>query len=153
MSIYKYRIMRNPSIIKMPPAVLHENGNITLCLPLPARSVSPNAQTGNSKIAAIRKSRATKMHKLLAKLELGNALLRFRIDTPSFIGYSLAFFFRTSAYRDDDNADASFKAYRDGLADALGVNDRNLKKLALSTHAKDATCPRVEVMMWKGMNP
>ena len=70
------------------------------------------------------------------------------MSAPAFYGYSLAFHFRTSAHRDDDNADACCKSYRDGMAAALGINDRHFKKLALSTHATDPRCPRVEVTLW-----
>ena len=58
------------------------------------------------------------------------------------------FFFKTSAFRDDDNADASVKAYRDGIAAALKMNDRDLRKCQLSTYAKDPLCPRVEITLY-----
>ena len=66
----------------------------------------------------------------------------------TYAGYSLAFYFRTAAFRDDDNADASIKAYRDGIANALGMNDRDLRKCQLSTYQKDAECPRVEITLY-----
>ena len=51
------------------------------------------------------------------------------------------------AFRDDDNADGSCKAYRDGIATALGMDDKRLKKCLLSTFANDAECPRVEITL------
>lgn len=66
---------------------------------------------------------------------------------PQFAGYSLAHYFKTAAWRDDDNADGACKAYRDGIAAALGIDDRGLRKLALSTFHKDAANPRVEITL------
>jgi hypothetical protein len=132
---------------KMPESVLHADGSLTICLPLPPREISPNARRGQSRFAALKKSRAVKKHRVLAKIVLGSALVKHGIERPAFTGYSMAFYFRTSAYRDDDNADGSCKAYRDGMATALGIDDRNLRKSALSTHAKDAKCPRVEITL------
>lgn len=146
MSLYYYRKMIPPKTSHLPPARLNADGSLTICLPLPARAISPNAQRGQSKFAAIQKARKVKQHRVLAKLRLASDLVAFGIEKP-FLGYSLAFFWRTSAYRDDDNADGSCKAYRDGMADAMRVNDRFFKKLRLSTHAKDAACPRVEVTL------
>jgi hypothetical protein len=123
---------------------VHPDGYLTLCLPLPARAISPNARRGESRGAAIRKSRVVKSHRLLAKLCCGNARLRWHLEGQAYAGYCLAFFWKTAAFRDDDNADASCKAYRDGIAEALKMDDRQLRKLALSTHAKDAGNPRVE---------
>lgn len=136
---------RKPNLAKMPPAVLHENGDITICLPIPIQAIGPNASRGQSRKAALRKSRAVREHKTLARLMMKDALVVLGVEKPLFSGYSLAFYFRTAAFRDDDNADASCKAYRDGIAAALGIDDRGFRKLALSTHAKDAACARVEI--------
>lgn len=138
---------RIPKTTKLPPPVFHENGDITICLPIPPQAIGPNASRGQSRAAAIRKSRIVKLHKGLARLTLANALALDARGSRAFAGYSLAFFFRTAAYRDDDNADAACKAYRDGMAAALGIDDRGFRKLAISTHGKDATCPRVEILL------
>ncbi len=71
----------------------------------------------------------------------------------TLFGYSLAFFFKTAAFRDDDNADGSCKAYRDGIAQALGIDDKTFKKIKLSTHAKDAANPRVEITIYTKETP
>lgn len=138
---------------KLPPPVLHADGKLTICLPIPPQAISPNASRGQSKIAAIMKSRKVKGNKTLARLVLGSALVDFGIREPAFAGYALAFHFRTAHHRDDDNADACCKAYRDGMAAALGIDDRSFRKLALSTHATDPQCPRVEVTLWPAMTP
>jgi hypothetical protein len=129
------------------PATLAPDGSLTLTLPLPARAVSPNARRGESKGAAIRKSRAVKVHRFIAATILRNFINTHPHPLPPFTGYRLAFYFKTAAFRDDDNADASVKPYRDGLADVLQIDDRGLRKLALSTHAKDAQNPRLELTL------
>lgn len=123
-----------------------------IVLPIPDRAVSPNATRGQSRWAAIVKSKAVKKHRAKAKLETRRALYATcghydGADLPKFDGYSIAFYFKTAAYRDDDNAEASCKAYRDGIAEALGMNDRDLKKAALSTFDKDKNNPRVEITL------
>jgi hypothetical protein len=124
---------------------------MTIVLPVPDSRIGPNASRGQSKGAAIAKSRRVKLHRRranLATLELlGLQYHKKGLPVPNFTGYTLAHFFRTAAFRDDDNADGCCKAYRDGIADALGIDDRSLPKLALSTIAKDASNPRVEITL------
>lgn len=135
------------SRIDLPPAVIRD-GNLVICLPIPNAGVSPNARRGQSKFAAIRKSQMVKAHRTRARLVLGSALVEIGLEGMVPAGYTLAFFWATAHYRDDDNADGSCKAYRDGMADALRVNDRDFKKLRISTHEKDKRCPRVEVTIY-----
>lgn len=136
-------------VATMPGPVVFEDGCIVLCLPLPSRECSPNARRGESRAAAIRKSKVVKRHRVLAQLRLHNVLVSGEVpDGCQYAGYSLAFFFRTAAFRDDDNADASVKAYRDGFASALRMDDRGLRKIALSSYAKDAAFPRVEITLY-----
>jgi len=124
---------------------------MTIILPVPDRSISPNAQRGQSKFAAYAKARRVKLHRTRARLRtleaIGHLYHAQGRAVPSFTGYTLAHFFPTAAWRDDDNADAACKAYRDGIADALGIDDRQLPKLALSTRDKDAEWPRVEITL------
>lgn len=129
-------------------STLHPDGSLTIALPIPHRDVSPNASRPQSKWAAIVKSKKIKSHRHAA---LNMALLATRTHKQTatvWAGYSLAFFFKTAAFRDDDNADGSCKAYRDGIAKALGMDDKKLRKLKLSTHAKDADFPRVEITLY-----
>ncbi len=127
---------------------LTEDG-LTLSLPIPDRTVSPNAQRGQSRWAAIVKSKAVKQHRKRAQFALEAALEQNGLKGVKWSGYSLAFYFPTMAFRDDDNADGSCKAYRDGCATALKVDDKTLRKIKLSTHAKDSECPRVEFTLHK----
>lgn len=124
---------------------------MTITLPIPNRRISPNGQRGQSRGAAIAKAALVKAHRTRARLEtkkqLGIHYHAAGLPVPAFTGYTLAHFFKTSAWRDDDNADAACKAYRDGIADALGIDDRQLPKLALSTRHKDAARPRVEITL------
>ncbi len=124
---------------------------MTIILPIPDRRISPNGQRGHSKGAAIAKARLVREHRTRAMLRtkeaLGLAYHAAGLPVPDFAGYTLAHYFRTSTWRDDDNADAACKAYRDGIADALGMDDRQLPKLALSTRSKDAGNPRVEITL------
>lgn len=93
------------------------------------------------------KAKLVKRHREIARLIMSSAMVSMK-RRPVFAGYSMEFFFRTAAFRDDDNADASCKAYRDGIAQALGVDDRTLRKLRLSTYQKDSALPRVEITVW-----
>ena len=116
-----------------------------ITLPIPDREVSPNASRGQSRWAAIKKSKIVKEHRERARI----ATFAYVGDchkTP--LGYSLAHFFPTMAFRDEDNADGACKAYRDGICDAFGMSDKNFNKLKLSTREKDAKNPRVEITIY-----
>ena len=124
---------------------------LVITLPIPDRRISPNATRGQSKKAALGKSRRIKSHRrsaaIATKKLLGEQYHQHGLTVPTFAGYSIAHFFKTAAFRDDDNADGACKSYRDGIADALGIDDRKLPKLLLSTIAKDAANPRVEITL------
>lgn len=119
---------------------------MTIVLPIPDRNLSPNGRghwSGKSRLT----KNARRLAKLLTLEAIGRDYHAHGRPVPAFAGYSLAHYFPTDARRDDDNADAACKAYRDGIADALGIDDRYFPKLALSTIAKDAACPRVEITL------
>lgn len=149
MSSYAAHRVRRPSTERLPGPVVFPDGRVILCLPVPAGECGPNARRGESRGAAIRKSKIVKFHRLLARVSMANVLAGGEVPVGcAYAGYSLAFHFRTAAFRDDDNADASVKAYRDGIATALGMDDRGLRKTVLSTYQKDAACPRVEITLY-----
>jgi hypothetical protein len=127
---------------------LNADGSLTVSLPIPDRAVSPNARRGQSRWAAIAKSKVVKEHRKRARYVFEVAIEAHALKGRVFTGYSLAHFFETAAFRDDDNADASCKAYRDGCAEALKMDDKGLRKCRLSTQAKDAECPRVEFTIY-----
>jgi crossover junction endodeoxyribonuclease RusA len=129
----------------LPAPRRYADGSLMIPLPIPARSVSPNASRGESKGSALRKSVATRKHRSAARLLTIAALAKH--GNGVWGGYRLRFFWPTARQRDDDNADASCKAYRDGVAEALGIDDKLLRKVAISTHDKDAEAPRVEFIL------
>lgn len=122
--------------------------SIILMLPIPSREISPNARRGESRWAAIKKSKIVKQHRLWAKNAMLVPIMRGEVGDWLAVGYSLRHFFETAALRDDDNADGACKAYRDGICDALGINDKRLRKVALSEIAKDTERPRVEITLY-----
>lgn len=133
----------------MPPSRLDGDGNLVICLPIPDKDISPNARRGQSKWAAMKKARKIRAHRTAAyAATLDAVVLHLGGFCPNVAGYSLVHYFRTKAFRDDDNADGACKAYRDGIADALNINDRDLRKTKLSLQGKDAMCPRVEITLW-----
>jgi hypothetical protein len=144
----KRRMLPPKPLPVMPSCHTWDGEKMVLFLPLPDQAISPNARRGESKWAAMRKARLVKLHRERARLAVTSLMALHGLDSLEAVGYSLAFYFKTAAYRDDDNADAACKAYRDGIADALRMDDRNLRKIALSTHAKDKDCPRVEISLF-----
>lgn len=86
-----------------------------ILLPWPATALSPNARGHWS-----RRSRAAKAYRMQCFLFAKKAGL---VAPAGRILLQLEFLPPTSRRRDDDNLLASFKAGRDGLADALGIDD------------------------------
>jgi hypothetical protein len=112
---------------------------MTITLPLPHQKLSPNAR-----VHWARKSVITRRHRALAWAATREAL---GCGLPRFRGYSLAFYYVDARRRDDDNAEASCKAYRDGIAQALGIDDHELPKVVLSTFTIDRENPRLEITL------
>lgn len=112
---------------------------MVLSLPIPSQGLSPNARLHWS-----RRHRLTAQHRQLAFLQLRAKLVP---PCPVFCGYLLAFFWADCRRRDDDNASARCKAYRDGMAAALGVDDSTLKQLAPPAFAVDRRQPRLEITL------
>lgn len=83
-------------------------------LPWPAKILWPN---GRGHWSA--KSRATKNHRTWAFVATKACDIR-----GPFSRWSVIFHPKTRHQIDDDNARASLKAYQDGIAQALGVDDR-----------------------------
>lgn len=86
-----------------------------LLLPWPASALSPNARGHWSK-----RSRAAKSYRMQCFLFAKKAGL---VAPAGRILLQLEFLPPSARRRDDDNLLASFKAGRDGLADALGIDD------------------------------
>lgn len=113
---------------------------MTLTLPLPTASHNPN-----SKAHWRKKAKAKAEARNVAKLITLEALKGQ--PAPPFTGYSLTFYHKQARKRDDDNLAASFKAYRDGIADALRIDDNALRQLTFPTSLIDPNKPRLEVTL------
>lgn len=93
---------------------------VTISLGWPVQSLSPNAR-----VHWTLKARATKAARHLAHwtaLEAGAAKLNGK---P--VKMTVTFHRPDNRVRDDDNDISRFKAYRDGIADALNLNDSKLR--------------------------
>lgn len=95
---------------------------LTFKLPWPPKECSPNARGHWSKKA--KAARAYRNECAYDALFFGARNMKLS-DGP--IGLDLAFFPPDRRRRDDDNIIASFKAGRDGLADALRVDDNRFE--------------------------
>lgn len=92
-------------------------GEVRLVLPWPDRLLSPNARAHH-----FARSRAAKGAR---KTAWGLTLAALKGWTPPWQAVALHWEFhpKTANRPDDDNAESSCKAYRDGIADALGIDD------------------------------
>jgi len=92
-------------------------GEVRIALPWPDRALSPN---GRSHWAI--KARAVKSARNTARVLTMEAL---RLRKPGWDRVLLHWEFhpKTRNGVDSDNAESSVKAYRDGIADALGIDD------------------------------
>lgn len=112
---------------------------MTITLPIPSRKLSPNARVH------------WRVRSKLTKEARTNARFRstgFQIPPGGFNAYRLTFYWPDLRQRDDDNAAASCKAYRDGIADAIGVDDRTLKFHGPAKMLLDRKNPRLEVELF-----
>ena len=91
---------------------------ITLTLPWPPKDLSPNARTHWRKKAPITKAYKTACWALA--IESGITAP----ETEGRLHLWIDFYPPDRRHRDDDNMIASFKAGRDGLALALGIDDK-----------------------------
>ena len=112
---------------------------MVLTLPLPSAGLSPNAR-----VHWRTRHKLTRKHK-----DMANIVMRANIGEPRpvYTGYLLAFYWPTARRRDDDNASARCKAYRDGIAMALGVDDSSLCQMGAPAMAVDRTRPRLEITL------
>jgi hypothetical protein len=113
---------------------------MTLTLPIPMKAVRPNGRAH-----CLAKARAVKFCRRLAYLRARQAIGEGEGTCPP-IGYTAAFFFPSRLW-DDDNALASLKPYRDGIADAFSIDDRTLRLAALPSMAIEKANPRVEITL------
>ena len=92
---------------------------IDLVLPWPAKELSPNARVHWRK-----RAKAAADARALAKLAAwASGWLPASVPTDGRLHLWIDFYPPTRRLPDDDNMLARFKAYRDGIADALDVDD------------------------------
>jgi hypothetical protein len=91
---------------------------------LPIRTTNPlNGGFGNTKVAGILKAKARASHRNVTRLALLAELRRAGL-APGDLVPAVVSLVRVSAGKmDDDGLAASCKGVRDGIADALGVDD------------------------------
>jgi len=151
---------------------------LTLRLALPASELSPNVQIhGAKKAGFVRYSRQAAFFTTLKALGVPNvpsrillkdrpwlgvthkgaltskdylkiASLLFKGTAPAVTGYTLHFHFPTKRLQDDDNASSMFKSSRDGIADALGMNDGVLRHLSAPEMNYSSADPHLEVRLY-----
>lgn len=96
---------------------------IEIVLPLPPRELSPNAR-----VCWAVKAKAAKLAKVEAKTTVKNALAERGLSALGFRPscYNVVWVYK-GRKPDADNVLASCKAFLDGIADALGIDDRDLE--------------------------
>jgi len=97
---------------------------ILIELPWPLKELSPNWKGHWG-----RKAKSVKRYRRMCHAYAHNAVIaaRYTVKSGGVIGFHLEFYPPDRRARDDDNMLASFKAGRDGVADALGVDDSRFK--------------------------
>jgi crossover junction endodeoxyribonuclease RusA len=88
-------------------------------LPWPAKELSPNARVHYMVLARAKKAYRVACFALARQARLA--------DPGGLIRVEMTFYPPTRHARDDDNLIASMKSGLDGLADAMGVNDKRFK--------------------------
>jgi crossover junction endodeoxyribonuclease RusA len=101
--------------------------SITLTLPWPAKELSPNARVHWSI-----KAKHTKAYREIGFYTAKEA--KAKIDWQGTIHAFITFYPPDRRRLDDDNIIARIKAARDGIADALGVDD---KRFRIHPHLSD----------------
>ena len=98
-----------------------------IVLPWPDKRLSPNARTHwRAKVGPKQAARIRSGWETVAAKGYRDAVDRLgAYDGP--IPVTIRFFPPDARHRDDDNMIGAFKAHRDGIADALSVNDRRFR--------------------------
>ena len=115
---------------------------ITVVLPLPNRCLSPNARPNR-----FQKSAATKKARTTARRETYAILNENPVSPTGFVVLSLRYtaYWKTKGRRKDDtNLIGSCKAYEDGVADALFIDDSTWS-MEKPVHEYDKDNPRLVI--------
>jgi crossover junction endodeoxyribonuclease RusA len=115
---------------------------VKLTLPWPDKRLSPNARVHFRELARVKKS-AREESAWETVMQLSPTTRGAIALESERIPMVVTFFPPDRRQRDDDNAIAAFKSLRDGIADALKVDDRRFRP---EYHFADPEAPgRVEV--------
>lgn len=95
---------------------------IELILPWPSKDLSPN-----QRVHWARKAAATQTARFSAYMLAVGAGWQHVVLPPGRLHLCLDFYPPTKRLPDDDNMLSRCKAYRDGLADALGIDDKRFQ--------------------------
>jgi len=117
---------------------------LTIVLPLPARVLSPNVKSHwGSKAAAVKQAREdAKLATIAAAID--SKITWKQLEKATMQG---TWHKRTKHISDDDNANASLKAYRDGIADAGIVSDDRHISMLPPVQLVDKDNPRLVVVI------
>lgn len=121
----------------LPPGSLTAEA-LTLCLPVPCAALRPN--DGHAHWSAVHRARKS------AKARASLITRSLAGPAPALVPTSYSLIYHTRNRWDEDNAVASAKAYLDGIASALSVNDRTFRLRSVS-HVTDSKSPHVEIIM------
>lgn len=113
--------------------------NVTL--PWPPKDLSPN-----SRIHWSRRSKAAKAYRRACHVLTLEAGIR-GVDWTGDIHLWIDFYPPDRRHRDDDNMIAAFKAGRDGMADAMGLDD---KRFRIHPYVKDEIGGMVKIRITPG---
>lgn len=99
-----------------------------IILPWPDRKLSPNARCHWAvKAGAKKKARRDAAYATYEAMPHGVREVRTAYAGAHEIPVKVLFYPPDARHRDDDNMVSSFKAARDGIADALAVNDHRFR--------------------------
>lgn len=97
-----------------------------IVLPWPDKRLSPNARQHWAQLAKVKAEARQEAH-WLAKSDMPLRDRQAVAEGEERIPMRVTFYPPDNRRRDDDNMVGGFKAYRDGIADALGVDDRRFR--------------------------
>ena len=113
---------------------------IELVLPWPPKELSPNARVHWTKRSAVAKTYRAACYLLTNQSGLS-------VDWTGDVHAWIDFYPPDRRHRDDDNMVAAFKSGRDGMADALGINDRRFR---IHPYVKEQVGGMVKVRFTQG---
>lgn len=102
---------------------------LTVVLPWPDKALSPNSRTHWAQRSRVAKGYrwACRVHAKKMLDEAAVQALRQHVTEGGHLDLALNFHPPNGRRRDDDNVIAAFKSGRDGLADALGIDDEHFR--------------------------